>query len=127
MIWIPDINYILEVFEERIEKPFLMNRSGLEGTLDKVIWGIPYQPKPDIFDRATILYKELVTGHYFADGNKRIGLLVATIFLEVNGYKFDPGNDSAYDMTIKVAQGLKSFKEIKEWLGKNSIKLGESS
>jgi len=123
MVWIPDIDYILEVFEERIEKPFLMKRSGLESTLDKVIYGIPFQPEPDIFDRATIIYKELVEAHYFADGNKRIGLLIATIFLEVNGYKFDPGNDDAYENTIQVAQGLKSYEEIKVWFEMNSEKL----
>ena len=30
-------------------------------------------------------------------------------------------NDDVFEMTIQVAQGLKSFEEIKEWFEKNSI------
>lgn len=123
MIWLPTIDYLLKLFEENIEKPILMNIAGLEATLDKAQWGIPYQPEPTIWDRVTILYKGIVEDHYFADGNKRIGLLLAYIFLDNNGYDFITTNDDAYEMTMKVAQGLKTYEEIKEWFNNNSKKL----
>ena len=120
MIWIPDVEYILKLFEEKIEKPTLMHKARLKTTLDKVQWGIPYQPPPTIWDRVTILYKEIIEGHYFADGNKRIGLLIAYYFLEKNGYIFNATNDEAYETTLQVAQELKTYEDLKEWFRVNS-------
>ena len=123
MIWIPTIEYILNIFKEKIGKSILMNNSGLKATLDKVQWGIPFQPNPTIWDRVTILYKNIVEEHFFADGNKRIGLLLAFIFLNNNGYDFITSNDDAYKITLEVAQGLKTYEEIKVWFKSNSKKI----
>ncbi len=123
MIWIPTIEYILNIFKEKIGKSILMNNAGLEATLDKVQWGIPFQPEPTIWDRVTILYKSIVEEHFFADGNKRIGLLLAFIFLNNNGYDFITSNDDAYKITLEVAQGLKTYEEIKVWFKSNSKKI----
>ncbi len=124
MIWLPKMSYILDLFEDRLkEKPFLMNRQGLESTLDKVEWGVPFQPKPIIWGRVSILYRDIVSEHFFADGNKRIGLLISIIFLNKNGYLFETTNEDVYEMTISVSQGLKTFEEIKDWFKKHSIKL----
>ena len=121
MIWLPKLSYILELFEERLgEKPFLLKKQGLKSTLDKIEWGIPFQPEPTIWDRVSILYRDIVEEQFFADGNKRIGFIISVIFLNKNGYFFDTTNDDVYEMTIQVAQGLKSFEEIKEWFEKNS-------
>jgi len=120
VIWIPTIEYILKLFKEKIGDPILIHQGRLVSTLDKVQWGIPYQQKPDIWDRATILYKDIVEGNYFYDGNKRIGLLTVFLFLDNNGYDFITSDDDAYEMTIQVAQGLKSYKEIKDWFRKNT-------
>jgi len=122
MIWLPKLSYILELFEERLgEKPFLLKKQGLKSTLDKIEWGIPFQPEPTIWDRVSISYRDIVEEHFFADGNKRIGFIISVIFLNKNGCFFDTTNDDVYEMTIQVAQGLKSFEEIKEWFEKNSI------
>ena len=124
MIWLPSLSYILELFHERLdEKPILMNQQGLKATLDKVEWGIPFHPKPTIWDRVAILYRDLVSEHFFADGNKRIGFIIAVIFLNKNGYFFDTTNDNVYETTIQTAQGLKTFEDIKEWFKKNSLKI----
>lgn len=123
MIWIPTIEYILNLFKEKIGKSILMNNAGLKATLDKVQWGIPFQPEPTIWDRVTILYKSIVEEHFFTDGNKRIGLLLAFIFLNNNGYDFITSNDDAYEITLEVAQGLKTYEEIKVWFKSNSKKI----
>lgn len=123
MIWIPTIEYILNLFKEKIGKSILMNNAGLKATLDKVQWGIPFQPEPTIWDRVTILYKSIVEEHFFTDGNKRIGLLLAFIFLNNNGYDFITSNDDAYEITLEVAQDLKTYEEIKVWFKSNSKKI----
>jgi len=120
--WIPSVEYIETLFEGQIKAGHLMNRQGLISTLDKVKWGIPFQDAPTIWDKVTILYKEIIENHYFSDGNKRIGSLLVYIFLFKNGYEFSPPKGEIYRITMEVAQGLKKFDEIKEWFNKNSKK-----
>ncbi len=122
MEWVPSVEYIETLLEDQIKAGHLMNRQGLISTLDKVKWGIPFQDIPTIWDKVTILYKEIIENHYFSDGNKRIGSLLAYIFLFKNGYEFSPPVGEIYKITMEVAQGLKKFDEIKEWFKTNSKK-----
>ncbi len=123
MVWIPSVEYIIVLFEEEIKTAQLINRQGLMSTLDKVRWGIPFQNVLTIWDQVTILYKEIVENHYFSDGNKRIGSLLAYIFLLKNGYDFSPPQGEIYSITIEVAQGLRSFENLKDWFQRNSKKV----
>lgn len=120
MVWIPTVEYILELFRDQIKTPQLMNRVGLVSTLDKVAWGIPTSEFPTIWERTTILFKEIVENHYFVDGNKRIGILIAFIFLSNNGFNFFPQAGEVFSMTMEVAQGERTFEQIKNWFQKNS-------
>lgn len=49
----------------------------------------------------------VVSNHPFLDGNKRVGLLCALVFLHVNGKRVRVvrGSDELYDLTMAVAQG----------------------
>ncbi|MHA1793470.1 MAG: type II toxin-antitoxin system death-on-curing family toxin [Promethearchaeota archaeon] len=115
MIWLPSIEYVIALHEKVIRKTILMNRNGLEATLDKVYFGIPFHEQTTIFERVTILFKEIVENHYFMDGNKRIGILLAVIFLEKNEIMFNPPSRDIFFVTMAVARGEKTFNEIKEW------------
>lgn len=42
----------------------------------------------NIFDKASCLFVEIILGHYFIDGNKRLGMTTAAYFLIVNGNNF---------------------------------------
>lgn len=123
MIWIPSADYILMLFNEQIKNARLLNRAGLISTLDKVKWGIPTQGIPTIWDQVTILFKDIVDYHYFSDGNKRIGILIAYTFLQKNGYEFSPTKGEIFSFTMDLAQGRKSYEEVKEWFVKNSRRL----
>ncbi|TXT58042.1 MAG: Death-on-curing family protein [Promethearchaeota archaeon] len=122
MVWIPSIEYIEVLFKDQIKNAHLINRQGLISTLDKVEWGIPFQGSPNIWDRVTILYKEIVENHYFSDGNKRIGSLIAYVFLVKNKFSFNPPKGTIFTMTMKLAQNQLSFEEIKKWFKKNSVR-----
>ena len=106
--------------------PILMERGKLHGTLDKVKYGIPFKGRPTIWEQATILFKEMVENHYFADGNKRIGILITYIFLYKNGYLFQPPKGEVFSMTMAVAQVQKNFEEIQTWFIEHSGKLGDT-
>ena len=122
MVWIPSVEYIIVLFKDLIENEDIMNRQGLISTLDKVKWGIPSQDLPTIWDQATILYKEIIENDYFSDGNKRISVLITYIFLDKNGYEFSPPSGEILNFTLEVAQGLKTFEEVKNWFKQNSKK-----
>ncbi|MHA1291434.1 MAG: type II toxin-antitoxin system death-on-curing family toxin [Promethearchaeota archaeon] len=121
--WIPSVEYIIVLFKDQVKAGRLMNRQGLISTLDKVIWGIPFQEIPTIWDQVAILYEEIINGHYFSDGNKRIGSLIAYIFLAKNGFEFSPPQGEILSFTLDVAQNLKTFDEIKLWFQSNSRKI----
>lgn len=123
MVWIPTKDYIMVLYDDQINAGNLIDPPGLISTLDKVKWGIPFQDVPSIWDQVTILYEGLINGHYFQDGNKRIGSLIAYIFLHKNGYTFSPPQGEILSFTLDVAQNLKSFTEIKQWFQSNSKKL----
>lgn len=120
MVWIPSVEYIVLLFNDQVKAGKLMNRQGLLSTLDKVKWGIPTQEIPTIWDQVTILYQDIINGHCFSDGNKRIGSLLAYIFLTKNGYEFSPPQGDILNFTLEVAQNLKAFNEIKYWFQSNS-------
>ena len=121
MTWFPSLDYVVELYRKTIGKPFLMNRGGLATSLDKSMHGVPFHDPPTIWDSVTILFKEIVENHYFDDGNKRIGILLAFLFLEKNGYEFSPPTGDVFDVTMAVAQGAKTADEIKEWFVRHSI------
>ena len=60
-------------------------------------------------------------GHPFADGNKRVGLLAAYVFLQINGYELDADNGQAYVLVSAVAAGEIDEAGIALW-SRDSIK-----
>ncbi len=120
MLWFPTIEYIIITFAENIEQPTLMNRSGLLAALDKMKWGIPMQGKPSMWDSAVILFKDIVEQHFFMDGNKRIGILMVSLFLHRNDYVLDPAIGEIFRVTMDTAKGEETFEGLKEWFQNNT-------
>ena len=66
----------------------------------------------DVFEMASAYLFHLTSNHPFIDGNKRIGLACALIFLDLNGVLISTGTDQLYVLTMEVAQGRKTKEEI---------------
>ena len=60
----------------------------------------------DLFAMAGAYLFHLVSNHAFVDGNKRVGLAAALVFLDLNGIAITRGTDALYILTMEVAQGL---------------------
>jgi death on curing protein len=69
------------------------------------------------------LGESLIINHPFVDGNKRTGFLAMVSLLQENEYKFIAAEDEAYQFTIAISTGSKSFEEIVEWLKANTAPL----
>ena len=63
----------------------------------------------------------LISNHAFVDGNKRIGMLVMLVFLEVNGIKIRLSNDEIVRVGLAVASGKMKYKELLAWILENEI------
>ncbi|HTX20937.1 MAG TPA: type II toxin-antitoxin system death-on-curing family toxin [Candidatus Aquilonibacter sp.] len=94
-----------------------------EGLLDSAL-GKPENlfayGKPTIFDLAASYGFGLVKNHPFVDGNKRAGFIVAVLFLELNGYRFQATEADSAVRTLALAAGEMSEAEFAAWLKTNS-------
>ncbi len=97
-----------------------------EGLLDSAL-GKPENlfayGQPTIFDLAASYGFGLVKNHPFIDGNKRAGFIVAVIFLELNGYRFQATEADAAVRMLALAAGEMSETEFAAWLKKISRRM----
>ena len=61
----------------------------------------------------------LVANHAFVDGNKRIGVYVMLIFLEVNGIRLRPSVEDVVRIGLALASGTMGYEELLEWIYDN--------
>lgn len=61
----------------------------------------------------------LISNHAFVDGNKRIGMFVMLIFLEINGVKLSPTNSEVARVGLAVAAGTMKYEDLLEWIREN--------
>jgi death-on-curing protein len=63
----------------------------------------------------------IVKNHPFVDGNKRTGLVVAFVFLVVNGVEIRASEEDAYQIFIDLASGKLRETELATWIGQNAL------
>lgn len=69
-----------------------------------------------LVEMAAAYHFHLCRNHGFHDGNKRVAVLAALIFLRVNGVETLPAPDELEAVTMEVASGDRSKPELTEWL-----------
>jgi len=60
---------------------------------------------PSLEEQAAAYLFHLCQAHPFVDGNKRVALAAADVFLRFNSRRLTLSDDDAYDLTIRVARG----------------------
>jgi death on curing protein len=74
----------------------------------------------DIFQMASADLYHLVMNHPFVDGNKRVGLEAALIFLEINDESLMANDDELVDLVLKTTAGPIGKREIAEFFRSHS-------
>jgi death on curing protein len=69
----------------------------------------------DVFEMAAAYLYHLVMNHPFVDGNKRVGLEAALIFLEVNDQSLNASDEELVDLVLKTTMGQVGKPEIAEF------------
>jgi len=72
---------------------------------------------PDLFRKSAALLDSLVNNHPFMDGNKRVGIAAAAMFLRINGFALKCTQTELVSMTMQVATNHPPIGDIAEWLG----------
>lgn len=70
---------------------------------------------PDLFAKTAALMQSLVQNHPFVDGNKRVGITAAGLFLRLNGRRLAAGNEELERFTMAVAQGQVDLEVMTAW------------
>jgi death on curing protein len=58
----------------------------------------------DLWEMAAAYLFHITSNHPFIDGNKRVGLVAAIVFIRMNDLDITATNDELHDLTLKVAQ-----------------------
>ncbi len=61
----------------------------------------------------------LAMNHAFHDGNKRVAMIAAFVFLELNGLRVVAPELDTYEVFIDLAAGKVSEAELAEWLARS--------
>ena len=89
---------------------------------EQFVFGKPLYPT--IFDKATILFVQLIKKHVFANANKRTAFFVLVKFLQLNGYHFTVSVEEVVDMCVTIAvEALTDEKMISysKWVSEHSV------
>jgi len=101
------ITEILEVAEGHVGTYHLLDESRLHYLVEAVKGKFgDTELYPTLFQKAPVYAHHIITGHIFLDGNKRVGMHCAILFLEFNGcaLRLDI-NDSIIEIGFKIADG----------------------
>lgn len=72
---------------------------------------------PNLVSKAAILYYSLIKNHPFINGNKRIATTSLIVFLYINNYWLDAGQNFLYNLALEVAQSKReNMDEVKSML-----------
>lgn len=122
--------WVLPELVQAIHQTLLAEHGGLPGVRDKDLLGsalarplqkATYKSAASIFDLAASYSYGLARNHPFTDGNKRIALTVAAVFLELNGYSLDATEAEAVLIYQQLAAGSLTEEELAAWTRDSSI------
>ena len=74
----------------------------------------------DIYEMAAAYLFHLTSNHPFLDGNKRIGIVVAIVFLKMNDYEFTADETELEHIVMETAQGRTDKAVLTEFFRTNA-------
>ena len=81
---------------------------------------------PDVFRLAAAYAYAITQNHPFTDGNKRVALTLAGVFLELNGFRLEASEQDAVQAMLALSSRGMDESEYAEWLRRSSSAIGGS-
>ncbi len=125
--------WVLPQLVQAVHQTLLAEHGGLPGIRDQALLDsalarpqqkAAYENKPSVFELAAAYSFGLARNHPFIDGNKRIALTVAAVFLELNGFSLDAPEPETALVYQQLASGSLTEKELTLWIEKSSVSIG---
>mgnify|MGYP006289634715 CR=1 FL=1 len=124
--------WVLPKLVQAVHLTLLAEHGGLPGVRDPALLDsalarpqqrYAYDSKASIFELAAAYSFGLARNHPFTDGNKRVALTVAAVFLELNGYSLDAPEPEAVIMYQRLASGSLTEEELGHWMEQSSLSI----
>ena len=133
-IFIPSVEQVIEtnkfICEESGNPYLVLDRGKIESALHTAFYPGSYPfSAGGIAKIAGALCFYLVQAHAFMDGNKRVGALVAILFMNENGFDLKyPGKEKngltgLANIILKCVSGTIGKEEMMDWFENHKIKL----
>ncbi len=103
--------------------PGVRDRALLDSALARPRQKASYESGSTIFKLAAAYSYGIARNHPFVDGNKRVALTVAAVFLELNGFSLDAPEAEAVVVYRQLAAGDIDENRLADWLGRSSISI----
>lgn len=122
--------WVLPELVHAVHQTLLAEHGGLSGIRDQALLDsalarpkqkAAYESETSIFELAAAYSFGLARNHPFTDGNKRIALTVAAVFLELNGYSLDASEAEAVLIYRQLAAGTLAEDELAHWMRDSSV------
>jgi death-on-curing protein len=75
----------------------------------------------DVYEMAAAYLYHLVMNHPFVDGNKRVGLEAALIFLEINNATLKASDEDLVELVLKTTLGQVGKRDIAEFFRSHCV------
>ena len=82
---------------------------------------------PDLFSKTAALLDSLVRNHPFVDGNKRVGITAAGLFLQMNGCRLTAANVELETFTLQVARSELALDRMAAWLRSHAVSMSPNA
>lgn len=99
------------------------------GALLESALALPRQPYyRTLFDKAGVLLRSLIKNHPLVDGNKRIGMTAAFVFLVLNNHVLVASNQEMVRFALEVAASEPdmAWEEVAAWVRARSVRITTS-
>jgi death-on-curing protein len=122
-IWVP-LSAIIELHASQIAEhggsPGLRDQSLLESALAHAQQRFNYSDEPaSLADLAAAYAFGISQNHPFVDGNKRMALIAAAVFLDLNGLWLDARESETFDTFMALAANRLTEVELATWIAAN--------
>jgi len=122
--------WVMPELVSAVQQMLVAEHGGLPGVRDQALLDsalarpqqkATYESGTDLFELAAAYSYGLARNHPFVDGNKRLALTIAAVFLELNGLTLNAPEAEAVIMYQRLAAGELEEDRLAEWLRKSSI------
>ena len=75
----------------------------------------------DVLRLAAVICRSIIQGHPLQDGNKRLGMYLATYFLALNDISITADNEQYVQIALSLARGEIDLEHLYRWFCNNSL------